>query len=328
MSGLDQALRIMEAGARFKQGPVDWLRAAWDGPRGPVGNLAWALGPLVKKQVFRNEEVGEAVGIGLPILHRPQKLLQDLAEAHRRMARGRFAEAEKILVRAERERSESALYLVLAQLHLSRGLEAVKRGDQHRPLEECKLARDFLARAADAPTLVPASGARRGAAWGGLHLDVGWAHQAWEFRMRGGCAAVTTGHPLRALAPLVAGQAIADLLPRRADDRIPRRLLEPSRGPDPDRAELLPRMIDGLSPEEARYLLHCWRRDEPRNVAPYQLQARLELRLGNHGSALDWAQRGLTVRPGDSTLRQLERQAREALVRAAPPPRTSSRPGG
>jgi tRNA A-37 threonylcarbamoyl transferase component Bud32 len=335
MPGLDEALRVLEAAVRFRlssvggaaRDPTARVRAAWKAPGGLLGGLAGLFRPSVP-QVFRHEGVGPAVGIGSPLLRRPQKLVEDLGTADWHLGQGQLAEAEKILVAAGRERSESLLYFLMGRIHIVRGREALERGDGQRWIEEYGLAHEQLARAVDAPAVVSNDQSQRMAAWGWLLLEAPWAWQSRRTRALTGCTTVLAGQPLLALVPLLHGQNDPVSLPPPADGHILRRLLEPSRGPDPDRAQLLPGLVYWMDPDEARYLLFCWRRDEPGEVKPYQVQAKLELWYGNPRGALDWVQRGLAIRRGDAELRKLEGQARAALSPAVPPPPTSSRPGG
>src|SRR5262249_5935601 len=143
--------------------PFAMIRAAWNDYRGHLQGNVLGLFASPARLDFRQEGVSETVGIGLPLLRRPTRLFQDLAESYRHLNKGNLAEAEKILVRAERETSESTVYLLLGRIHVTRGEEARKRRDRRQEWEELRLAYDSLARAVDAPTLVPASRIRRGA---------------------------------------------------------------------------------------------------------------------------------------------------------------------
>ncbi len=276
------------------------------------GDLASLFRPPAAS-LFRTEGIGEVVGVGLPLLQRPFRMLGELVRIHTLLLAGRLDAAEALLGRATEESPESLFRTQLCYLYCMRWKEAAARRDAEAELRLSVLCYRAAAEAATAPTLIPFGTHRRAAAWMGVLFESAWRATPRHLASLSAGMTVGTAHPLQALAPLAIGreqmQQFRRIVPQRSDGRLLRLVAEPSR-PDPARPVFLPVVVFQLEPEQAGHLLLCWQRDEPGDVRPYRLLARLALRRGDAAGALRWTRRGQALHPWDLELAKVGREAR------------------
>jgi tetratricopeptide (TPR) repeat protein/tRNA A-37 threonylcarbamoyl transferase component Bud32 len=259
------------------------------------------------------------LGVPAPVLVRPRKMLKHLSAVQVALVLGNLAGAARLAEQAEREYPEALLRLQHAVAHLGLMEQQIRRRNWALVAEEARRTRALARAASTAPTIMPFGPYRHNARW--LSVSIG----AWEAMKRrvdfgGGVASSlgSAGSPLGLAALSETGMLAAhcrhfetERAGRNREDILA--VAANSHGYDEARTALLPHFVNLLDPEDARLLLTDWSDDEPDDPTPLRLRARLELRLGNFGSALQDAQRVLARHPNDGDMRAVASSARVAL---------------
>jgi tetratricopeptide (TPR) repeat protein len=293
-----------------------WLHGR--GPRkGAAGGNPFALGTLINqvaKQVKALDAEGAPgiLGVPAPVLLRPRKLMSKLWAIQSAQLRGDPNEAARLAAEAEGDYPEAVLRLQHANAVLALASRHMKRGDWEAAWRAGQRVRVLARQAAAAPTLMPFGPYRHNARWLCVLVD-GWEAVNRRVGLTAGVTASLRAGPLSAATSLGAhGTHFETERARRSREEI-LAVAAHSRGYDEARTALLPQFVEWLEPEDARLLLTDWIDDEADEMTPLRLRARLELRLGNFGSALRDARRVLARHADDRDMRAVERAAQTAV---------------
>lgn len=259
-------------------------------------------------------------GVGLPIMSRPTRMVEEMARAYRKLAAGDAVGATELLERAEKKYPESLLRLIDATAHLQLATALLRKGDLEGCFRESRRAHELAEEAASAPTLIPFGPYRHNANWLCLLIEVGWGAQRRADAARMVAAALPPGPttPLASAAILAAGQERLRTYPMRKDRRHLLRVVADSGSYDEARSELLPRLLDYFEIDDARLLLADWADDAPKDPVPFRLRTDFEFRQGNFTEAARWAEKGLAANPRDTKLQYLRDQAYAILKSSVP----------
>lgn len=268
-------------------------------PEATLGLLHRGVVPL------RFEGVGPAIGVGLPALARPGRMVEMLFEAYRRLGKGDTAGAAALMEKAGKNHPESLIHLLHATAHLRLALALERKRDMIGCMRESRRAHALAEEAAEAPTLLPFGPYRHNARWICLLVEAGWSAQSrYDGAILAGDVLPVGGtNRLAAAVCLVAGGTVLRTYPVRRDRRHVLRVAADSHGYDEARSNLLPALWKYFEPDDARLLLVDWASDDPDDPVPYQLAARLEQGQGNTAEALRWVERGLARNPWNRELR-------------------------
>ncbi len=278
---------------------------------------------FVRKEAapFALEGVPAVVGVGLPVMGRPVRMVGEMAAAYDKLGNHDYSGAAGLLDASRRDHPESLLLLLQAVAHLGHAQTLERQGDLAGCFRETEQAHALAEQAADAPTLLPFGPYRHNAHWLCLLVEVGWQAQyrrdaAMLSAAALGAAASTFGVGPPSFAPiLTAGCHRLQAYPVRKDGRHLWHIVSDRRTYDEARSDLLPPLLPLVTPDDARLLLSAWAAADPRDAAPVRLRAELELREGNLIEALRWADRGLSISANNRDLRLL-RDRVNAMIEA------------
>jgi serine/threonine protein kinase len=306
MAGLEAAFTALD----------EAIRATHD-RHGSKQATGWMVSPALFSQVRQGvnplggKDISAVIGIAVPILNRPARMIEDLAQAYLRLVLGDATGAAALLAAAEKKYPESLLRLIDADAHLSLATALEHQGDRNGCFRESRRAYELAEEAAEAPTLMPFGPYRHNADWFCLLVEVSWGAQQRADTARLAAAALSPPftHPLATVATLAAGEERLRTYPVRKDRRHLLRVVANSGAHDEARSELLPRLLDYFATDDARLLLADWADDAPKDPVPFRLRANLELARENFAEAARWAEKGLAGSPDDAELLKLRDRA-------------------
>lgn len=261
------------------------LQTLHRGDSGTVDYLIVALQTQQMRLFFKDEagpmnQFGLLVAVFPWILEAFQETLAAMLDAYGK----KWDTALERLDRAIERHPEGLFYWAAGSIHIDLAAKASKAaGGTEAMYRHAEKAIALYARAATAPTI--ALRIRDRARVGHVWID---AMQLWEIK------------PRDLLREARVRENLAEVIGRN---------LMTAR----DRTMIIPTFYDAADPEFCRALVQHWRSREPNNLAPVRLSARFELREGEFLTALRTARAVLAREPEDKEMREIERQALEAL---------------